>query len=64
MTLHEALGGVRFEDYVDRLHLTPATSIRVAEHLAATLRDATIPVPRAGEDRRGRPFASSPHARR
>jgi hypothetical protein len=49
MTLHEALGGVRSEDYVDRLHLTPAASIRVAEHLAATLRDAPIPIPRAAK---------------
>ena len=49
VTLHEALGGVRSEDYVDRLHLTPAASIRVAEHLGATLRDEPIPVPRAAK---------------
>ena len=49
VTLDEALGGVRFEDYVNQLHLTPAASIRVAEHLAATLRGASIPVPRSAK---------------
>ncbi|ARN81100.1 hypothetical protein B1812_08440 [Methylocystis bryophila] len=49
VTQQEALGGVRAEDYVDKLHLHAEASMRVAEHLAAVLRDARVPVPRAGE---------------
>ena len=48
VTQQEALGGVRAEDYVDKLHLHEAASIRVAEHLAAIARKR-VPVPRAGE---------------
>ena len=47
VTQQEALGGVRPEDYVDKLHLHEAASIRVAEHLAAIVRRGHIPVPRA-----------------
>jgi hypothetical protein len=52
VTPHEALGGVRFEDYDDKHHLNQAASIRVAEHLAAILRGGRIPVPRSAKTAR------------
>ena len=62
VTLHEALGGVRAEDYVDKLHLHQAASIRVAEHLAAIARRA-YPGPARGETA-APPSASCPRAPR
>ena len=48
VTQQEALGGVRPDDYIDKLHLHAEASIRVAEHVAAIVRSVRVPVPRAG----------------
>jgi hypothetical protein len=47
VTLQEALGGVRPEDYVDQKHLNEQASIRVAGYVAKIVRSETIPIPRA-----------------
>jgi hypothetical protein len=49
LTLRDALGDLRRENFSDKHHLTEAASKRVAEVLAATIEENDIPTPKAVE---------------